>query len=234
MVVNLSTMETKLSPIVINKAVEYYATHPNVRHKEVANELGISDKTLMKLRKDGNFWSKVYETYMLSYEGEIVDVVRAMLREAKAGNVQAGRLVMEHSGKLQKNLNIVIQSPFEKWLAMEEQKQLEPSKEINQRAKLHEVQDAEIVTDGQNWLTDAEIIETPEDVKDNIDVMDKQLIKRRKWLNRRRELHTWFKRAEAVGIAPLPARRPTKGQRLEWEMSIIRAEEEQADTNAES
>ena len=116
-------METKLSPIVINKAVEYYATHPNVRHKDVANELGISDKTLMKLRKDGNFWSKVYETYMLSYEGEIVDVVRAMLREAKAGNVQAGRLVMEHSGKLQKNLNIVIQSPFEKWLAMEEQKQ---------------------------------------------------------------------------------------------------------------
>ena len=208
-------METKLSPIVINKAVEYYATHPNVRHKEVANELGISDKTLMKLRKDGNFWAKVYETYMLSYEGEIVDVVRAMLREAKAGNVQAGRLVMEHSGKLQKNLNIVIQSPFEKWLAMEEQKQLEPSKEV-----------ASSPMADANWIKDAEFIEPSEDVKDNIDVMDKQLIKKRKWMERRRELYSWFKRAEAVGIAPLPARRPTKGQRLEWEMSIIRAEEE--------
>jgi len=219
MVVNLSTMETKLSPIVINKAVEYYATHPNVRHKEVANELGISDKTLMKLRKDGNFWSKVYETYMLSYEGEIVDVVRAMLREAKAGNVQAGRLVMEHSGKLQKNLNIVIQSPFEKWLAMEEQKQLEPSKEIKS-------QNCDLIQDA-NWIKDAEIIEPPEDVKDNIDVMDRELIKKKKWLDRRRQLHSWSKRAELVGIAPLPPRRPTKGQRLAWEESIVRAEQEQ-------
>ena len=29
---------------------------------------------------------------------------------------------------------------------------------------------------------------------------------------------------DAVGIAPLPARRPTKGQRLAWEESIIQAE----------
>jgi len=35
-------------------------------------------------------------------------------------------------------------------------------------------------------------------------------------------------------IAPMPPRRPTKGQRLEWEMSIIRAEDEQSNTNAES
>ena len=67
-----------------------------------------------------------------------------------------------------------------------------------------------------------------------IDVMDKKLIKKKKWLERRKELHSWYKRAEAVGIAPLPAKRPTKGQRLAWEMSIIQAEEEQANTNAES
>ena len=53
---------------------------------------------------------------------------------------------------------------------------------------------------------------------------DKKLIKKKKWLQRRRELHSWFKRAEAVGIAPMPARRPTKGQRLAWEESIIQAE----------
>ena len=55
-------------------------------------------------------------------------------------------------------------------------------------------------------------------------MMDKKLIKKKKWLQRRRELHSWFKRAEAVGITPLPARRPTKGQRLAWEKSIIQAE----------
>ena len=138
---------------------------------------------------------------------------------------KSGRLVLEHSGKLQKNINITISSPFERWLANEEKKQLEPSKEIiEQRSKSSDA----------NWITDAEIVEPPEDVKDEIDVMDKELIKKKKWLERRRELHSWFKRAEAVGIAPLPAKRPTKGQRLDWEMSVIRAEEEQLNTNAES
>ena len=32
------------------------------------------------------------------------------------------------------------------------------------------------------------------------------------------------KRAKAVGIDPLPAKKPTKGQRKEWELSIIEAE----------
>ena len=44
------------------------------------------------------------------------------------------------------------------------------------------------------------------------------------WNERRRELHKWKKRAEAVGIEQLPARRPTPGQRKEWEDSIVKAE----------
>ena len=216
-------METKLNPVTINKAVEIYATHPNVHHKDVANELGINPKTLKKLRGDANFWHQVYDYYMISYEGEIIDVIRAMLREAKAGNTSAGRLVMEHSGKLKQHLDIKITSPYEQWLLTQGQKQVEPSKEV-----------ASSPMADANWIEDAEIVEPPEDVKDEIDVMDKELIKKKKWLERRRQLHSWFKRAEAVGIAPLPAKRPTKGQRIDWEMSVIRAEEEQLNTNAES
>ena len=169
-------METKLNPVTINKAVEIYATQPNVHHKDVANELGINPKTLKKLRSDANFWKQVYDYFMVSYEGEIIDVVRAMLREAKAGNTSAGRLVLEHSGKLQKNINITISSPFERWLANEDRKQLEPSKEIN--------------------CIDAEVV--PEAIQQEFNHIDKQLIKKKKWLERRRELHSWFKRAEAV------------------------------------
>ena len=41
----------------------------------------------------------------------------------------------------------------------------------------------------------------------------------------RRQWYRWKKRAEAVGIEPLPAKKPTKGQRKECEQSIISAEE---------
>ena len=34
----------------------------------------------------------------------------------------------------------------------------------------------------------------------------------------------WKKRAEAVGIKPLPSKRPTPAQRKDWEKSIIEAE----------
>jgi len=205
-------METKLNPILINRAVDIYATTPNVQHKDVADELGINYKTLLKLRKDADFWKKVWDTYLVTYEADVLDVCRSMVREALAGNTSAGRLVLEHSGKLQKNINITISSPFERWLANEDRKQLEPSKEIN--------------------CIDAEIV--PEQIQQEFNHIDKQLIKKKKWLQRRKELHSWYKRAEAVGIAPLPAKRPTKGQRMDWEMSVIRAEEEQLNTNAES
>jgi len=195
-------METKLNPILINRAVDIYATTPNVQHKDVADELGINYKTLLKLRKDADFWKKVWDTYLVTYEADVLDVCRSMVREALAGNTSAGRLVLEHSGKLQKNINITISSPFERWLANEDRKQLEPSKEIN--------------------CIDAEIV--PEAIQQEFNHIDKQLIKKKKWLQRRKELHSWYKRAEAVGIAPLPAKRPTKGQRLAWEESIIQAE----------
>ena len=200
-------METKLTPMVINKAVELYATHPNVRHKDIANELGISDKTLMKLRKDADFWERVYKTYLVEYESEIPDVLRALIREAKAGSVMACRLVLEHGNKLQKHLNITITSPFERWLSFNEGKQIE---------------DAEVVID---QLPSKTAENTPEKTQNDFIKLDKALQKKQAWNERRKELHKWVKRAEAVGIKPLPSRRPTKGQRLMWEESIIQAEE---------
>ena len=109
-------MKTVLNPHLVNKAVDIYATTPNVQHNFVADELGISYKTLLKLRKDADFWKKVWDTYLVTYEADVLDVCRAMVREALAGNTSAGRLVLEHSGKLQKNINITISSPFEKYL----------------------------------------------------------------------------------------------------------------------
>ena len=64
--------------------------------------------------------------------------------------------------------------------------------------------------------------------------LDKELIKKKKWLARRREFYLWHRRDEAVGIPTLPPKKVSKETRLDWEMTVIRAEEEQTNTNAES
>ena len=214
--------QSKLSPITIDRAVELYALTPNAVHKQIAEELSISSKQLLKLRREPKFWSDVYDRYMITFEGDIPDVLRATVREAKAGNVQAQRLVLEHSGKLQKHLNITIKSPYELWLASNN-KQLEPSKAIQRNGSSIDIQDAEIVTDK---LPDRTADNSRQAVEENFAKLDKELIKKKKWLHRRHELYTWSKRADLVGIAPLPPRRPTKGQRLAWEESIVKREEE--------
>ena len=199
----------KLTPILENKAVDIYAHQPNVKHSEVAKQLGISDKTLMKLRRSPDFWQKTYAEFCIHMEGELPDIVRAMSREALAGNVQAGKLILEWAGKLNKTLNINVSSPFEKWMELEGRKKLP--------------EDAEIVMD---QLPDRTADNSREAVEEEFAKLDKELIKKDQWYARRKNLYSWLKRAELVGIAPLPPRRPTKGQRLSWEESIVRAEQE--------
>ena len=197
-------------------AIELYATNPEIPHDKAAEVLGIAVSTLRRMRKDPNFWQGVYDYYMVEFEGDVVAVLKAMVREAKAGNVQAGRLVLEHSGKLQKNINITIESPFEKWI---KGKELQP------------VENAEIVPD--------DILEVPEfdDLpprnadnslqrgKEEYKRIEKEKIKEKR--NKKRKMwRKWQKRAKSAGVKPLAARRPTKGQRVEWEKKIIRKEKQ--------
>ena len=46
------------------------------------------------------------------------------------------------------------------------------------------------------------------------------------WNERRRELYSWQVRARTVGIPMLPAHRPSKSVRREWEYKIVEAEME--------
>ena len=215
-----STKELALKP-VYEKAVEVYATTPDIQHQDAAVMLGVSEKTLFRLRRDPNFWESVYNYYMVSFEGGVVDVLRAMLREAKAGNVQAGRLVLEHSGKLQKNINITIDSPFEKWMA-----KVEGGVEIT---------DAEIVDDIQaipDDFSDLPVRSTESAVwkgrRDSAE-LQKELNKEERRFNRnqaRKVMRKWAKRAKVAGVDPLPPRRPTPGQRKAWEKEIIKLEKQ--------
>ena len=97
-------------------AVELCAVNPEMTVAEIANKLGISKSCLENWKREPAFIDAVYDRYMLQFGLEIPQVLDSMLREAKAGNVQAGRLILEHSGKLVKNINVTIDSPFEKFL----------------------------------------------------------------------------------------------------------------------
>ena len=210
-----STKELALKPVV-DKAVEIYAGKPDIHHQDVAKMLGVSEDTLYKLRRDPNFWTKVYDYYMVTFEGDVTAVLMAMVREAKAGNVQAGRLVLEHSGKLQKNINVTISSPFEKWL--------------DKGGKIENVKDAEIVEELEGIPVD--FSDLPErstekgtwKARKDHAALKKATTREERRIRRnqaRKIMRSWQKRAKLAGVNPLPARRPTPGQRKAWEKEII-------------
>ena len=212
------TMSDLLKRPDVQRAIELYALQPDVTADEVAKELGVSRNLIYIWRKNPKFVDAIYERYMIKFGGELPAVLQAMIREAKAGNVQAGRLILEHSGKLVKNVNVTIDSPYEKFLKSEKAE--------------FEVVDAEV----------EDIVESIPDI--NVDLPErvvedqrKRVVKEKKKLmtakqkeerkRKRREWYKWNARAEKAGVEPLPARRPTPAQRQAWEQQIIDYEEKQ-------
>ena len=196
-------------------AIELFALNPAITVKEVASKVGVSDICVAKWRQDPMFIDKIYERYMTEFGSQLPAVINSMVREAKHGNVQAARLVLEHSGKLVKNVNITIDSPFEKFL------------------KSDDIQDAEIVEVFDDVIIPEDLPERkPSKTVKQEKVALKSEIEKDRYDNKkktrndmREEWYRWKKRAKAVGIKPLSAKRPTKGQRKEWEESIVAAEE---------
>ena len=200
-------------------AIEIFATQPDKSIQQVAIEVGVGAKAIYNWRNDPRFMDAIYERYMITFGGELPSVLSAMVREAKAGNVQAGRLVLEHSGKLVKNINVTIDSPFEKWL-----------KKVDDA----EVIDGEIVEDevldlvGEISMDVSDL--PPRDIESPIKRVKrekKSLAKQKKKAQynlQQKEWYRWKVRAKAMGVEMLSGGRPTPGQRLAWEQEIIRKE----------
>ena len=192
-------------------AIECFALNPTITAKEVAEQVGVSARTIASWKEDPMFVDKVYERYMTEFGSQLPAVISSMVREAKHGNVQAARLVLEHSGRLVKNVNITIDSPFEKFLKKE---------------SIDDVEVIEIFDDVEMPKDLPERIKPKTQVEEKIKIktiMDREK-KKLNYNDKRKLWHNWKKRAKAVGIDILPAKKPTKGQRMEWEQSIIEAE----------
>tara|TARA_Y100000401_G_scaffold28798_1_gene20958 strand:+ start:252 stop:911 length:660 start_codon:yes stop_codon:yes gene_type:complete len=202
-------------------AIDLFAFNPQMTVQQVADKLGVTKKSVLQWREDPNFIDAIYDRYMIEFGSQLPSVLNAMVREAQAGNVQAGRLVLEHSGKLVKNINVTIDSPFEKFLKGMENAEV--------------VEDEDIIDVAES--VDDDFSDLPERVVENqIERTKKENIRNRKAIrdeerkaayNQKQKLwRKWRLRAEKVGIKPLKGRRPTPAQRKEWEQSIVEAENE--------
>ena len=195
-------------------AILLFAFNHGISIKEVAAKVGVSYKAVKTWREDPEFHLAIYNHYMNEFDSKLPSVLDAMVREAQEGNVQAGRLVLEHSGKLIKNIVNVNISPYEMFL--------------------NKVGEAEVVDD--------EVIEAAADVEfEEVDLpprnMEDQRLRSMKenkkikqvgnteeYNAKQREWYKWRMRAKKVGVEPLKNRRPTPGQRKEWQKKIIQAE----------
>jgi len=202
------------------RAIDILGTQPDVTGVEICKELDISKNTLTEWKKDIAFVEAVYEKYMITFNSKLPAVLEAMIREAKEGNVQAGKLVMEVAGKIVKRVNVKIQAPFQQWLDAKD-------------ADIVDIND-EIPTVG---FTPMEAIKTIEVKEENLpkrnknnDKPIKRSMKEKKKIEKikknpnllkkkKDQFNSWYhlrKRAKKVGLDLLPPGKPTKTQRAEW------------------
>ena len=98
-------------------AIELLIKEPELSYDDVGEKSGVTGQTIYRWMRDPEFVDVYYQKYMITFGSRLPSVLTAMVREAESGNVQAGRLVLEHSGKLIKRVEVAShQSPFEKFL----------------------------------------------------------------------------------------------------------------------
>jgi len=181
-------------------AIDMLVNDPETKMKDVAEESGVAVSTLRRWLKDPEFVEVFYQKYMVTFGAKLPNILNSMIREAEAGNVQAGRLVLEHSGKLIKRVEVANhKSPFEKFLT---------------------TQDAEVVDvdyEDVEVLPQRPVVPDKPKTKKEITQEQRTLDKKNK---KRRDARDWRKRAEKVGIEKPKQGRQTPAQRKAWQEKV--------------
>ena len=191
------TLPTKWKPEK-SLAIDILVTSPEASIQNVADKAGVTTATIRNWFKDPEFVEVFYQKYMVTFGARLPNVLNSMVREAEAGNVQAGRLVLEHSGKLIKRVEVNNhQSPFEKFL----------NTQVPEDAEIIEYDEIEVLPQ-RPVLPDKPVDEKKNKLKNK----------------KRRKARRWRERAEAVGIEPPKQGRQTPAQRKQWQEKITKRE----------
>ena len=185
-------------------AIDMLVTDPEAKIKDVAEKSGVTSATIHNWLKDPEFVEVFYQKYMVTFGAKLPNILNSMIREAEAGNVQAGRLVLEHSGKLIKRVEVANhKSPFEKFLTTQDSKEVE-------------VFDADYEVMPQRPV----VPDTPP-TKTELTQKQKAVDKKNK---KRREARRWRERAEKAGLSRPKQGRQTPAQSKAWQGQIIKRE----------
>ena len=181
-------------------AIDMLVNDPETKMKDVAEESGVAVSTLRRWLKDPEFVEVFYQKYMVTFGAKLPNILNSMIREAEAGNVQAGRLVLEHSGKLIKRVEVANhKSPFEKFLTTQDAEVMDVDYE-----------DVEV-------LPQRPVLPDKPKTKREITQEQRTLDKKNK---KRRDARDWRKRAEKVGVEKPKQGRQTPAQRKAWQEKV--------------
>ncbi len=209
-------------------ALELLATNPSMNMTTIARHLDIEPRTVRYWMSDPLFVDEVYKRYMEVAGIELPSIIAAMFEEAKMGNVQAGRLLLEHFGKLENRIKIQVESPFEKFMKVDADE-----------AEFIEMDDqTKQVLDQVSSVMDIDNIELPERnpinnhqakrQKDELAKVEKlgfNNLKKKAEGKKQQSRYQVRKRALAVGLDLLPPGRHSKGTRDNWMAKLEELEE---------
>ena len=201
-----------------DRAIKLMAANPNMDLGDVSSEVGVSVSTLKNWKKEPGVGEVMYETYISSLGGEIPAVISSMVREAKLGNVQAARLVLEAGGKLVKRISVRVDSPYAQFL------------------KAKKIEGADIIDADELPQRDEENNKPRTKTKKEKERVEKILSKdygykpeitpEQRAKNRKKSLASYrrIKRAKKVGLEPLG--RKTGEAKREWYVELEKREKE--------
>tara|TARA_Y100000310_G_C20578924_1_gene761961 strand:+ start:630 stop:1316 length:687 start_codon:yes stop_codon:yes gene_type:complete len=201
------------------RVIEIYCKSPTITMKDLASKSDISYPTLMGWLHDPLFIDQIYKRYMEIAGIELPNVVGAMIREAKTGNVQAGRLVLEHFGKLENKIKIQVESPFEKFIK---------AKEINaEDGEYTDADDKDFINSiySDNIDTISTLPQRNTESQNKREIKEKEEIKyvtqkevrKANYSSNSQSRYKIRKRAKAVGLELMTTSgRPLKSERKEW------------------
>ena len=217
--------------------IETYCKSPTITMKDLASKVGVTYHTLSNWMHDSTFIDQIYKRYMEVAGIELPNVIGAMIREAKSGNVQAGRLVLEHFGKLENKIKIQVESPFEKFVKAkevqaEEAEYVEEDEEVNSNTegenadflnKLYIENESTISSLPKRDVESQTARKNRE--KEQIKYQTQKEVKKARYSSNSQTRYQIRKRAKAVGLEMMTTSgRPLKSEREEWLRELERLE----------